>query len=78
MAEGALARSRADAAVAVTGIAGPGGAVPGKPVGLVYICAARKGREPLVERHQFHGARHAVRTESVEVAFTLLRQQLDA
>jgi nicotinamide-nucleotide amidase len=78
MAEGALKHSRADVAAAVTGIAGPGGATPGKPVGLVYICGARKGREPIVERHQFHGDRHAVRVASVEVAFALLRRQLDA
>ena len=78
MAEGALKHSRADVSVAVTGIAGPGGATPGKPVGLVYICSARKGREPIVERHQFHGDRHAVRVASVEVALTLLRRQLDA
>lgn len=77
MAEGALAHSRADAALAVTGVAGPGGATPGKPVGLVYLCSARKGCEPMVERHQFHGDRHAVRLASVEAAFTLLRQQLD-
>lgn len=77
MAEGVLAHSRADASVAVTGIAGPGGASPGKPVGLVYLCAARKGREPMVERHQFHGDRHAVRVASVELAFELLRRQLD-
>ena len=77
MAEGALAHSRADTAVAVTGVAGPGGATPGKPVGLVYLCSARKGRESLVERHQFHGDRHAVRLASVEAAFTLLRRQLD-
>ncbi len=77
MAEGVLAHSRADASVAVTGIAGPGGASPGKPVGLVYLCAARKGREPMVERHQFHGDRHAVRLASVDLAFELLRRQLD-
>jgi nicotinamide-nucleotide amidase len=77
MAEGALRHSRADVAAAITGIAGPGGATPGKPVGLVYICSARKGREPIVERHQFHGDRHAVRVASVEVALTLLRQQLE-
>jgi nicotinamide-nucleotide amidase len=78
MAEGALEHSRADVAAAVTGVAGPGGATPGKPVGLVYICSARKGREPIVERHQFHGDRHAVRLASVEVALALLRRQLDA
>ena len=44
MAEGALARSRAHVAVAVTGIAGPGGAVPGKPVGTVCFAWAARGR----------------------------------
>src|SRR3546814_10654187 len=71
MAEGALAQSRADASVAVTGVAGPGGATPGKPVGLVYLCAGRKGGEPIVERHQFHGDRHDVRIASVGAAFIL-------
>lgn len=78
MAEGALAQSRADASVAVTGVAGPGGATPGKPVGLVYLCAGRKGGEPIVERHQFHGDRHDVRIASVGAAFILLRLQLAA
>ena len=77
MVEGALARSRADVAVAVTGIAGPGGATPAKPVGLVYLACHRKGREPLIERHQFHGDRQAVRLASLEAAFELLRQQID-
>ena len=47
MAEGALARSRADAAVAVTGVAGPDGGTPEKPVGLVHLAAARHGRPTL-------------------------------
>ncbi len=77
MAEGALGRSRADVAVAVTGIAGPGGATPAKPVGLVYLACLRNGREPQIERHQFHGDRPAVRLASLEAAFELLRQQID-
>lgn len=72
MAEGALARSHADIALAVTGIAGPGGAVPGKPVGLVYFGLAAKGAETLVERHQFSGDRKAVRDEAVAAALDLL------
>jgi nicotinamide-nucleotide amidase len=63
--------------VAVTGIAGPGGATTAKPVGLVYLACHRKGREPLIERHQFHGDRQAVRLASLEAAFELLRQQID-
>jgi nicotinamide-nucleotide amidase len=78
MVEGALGRSRADVAVAVTGIAGPGGASPAKPIGLVYLACLRKGREPKIERHQFHGDRQAIRLASVEAAFELLRQQIDA
>ncbi len=77
MVEGALAHSHADVAVSVTGIAGPGGATSAKPVGLVYLACQRKGREPLIERHQFHGDRQAVRLASLEAAFELLRQQID-
>src|SRR5262249_45856777 len=59
MAAGALNRSRAAIAVAVTGIAGPGGGSPEKPVGLVYIGLARRDQpEPSVERHVFDGRRH--------------------
>jgi nicotinamide-nucleotide amidase len=76
MVEGALARSRADLAVAVTGIAGPGGATPGKPVGLVYLAALRKGKETAVERHHFEGGRREVRLASVAAAFELMRAQL--
>ena len=77
MAEGALARAPEDVTVAVTGIAGPGGASPGKPVGLVYLAVARKARDTLVERHQFPGDRTAVRLATVEAAFGLIERQLD-
>lgn len=71
MAEGALAHSRADVAVAVTGIAGPGGGSADKPVGLVFIAAARHGKPTRVERHIFPGDRGEVRRESVRAALRL-------
>jgi nicotinamide-nucleotide amidase len=76
MAEGALARSHADVAVSITGIAGPGGATAGKPVGLVYFGLAAKGAETRVERHQFPGDRATVRRASVETALDLLGEAL--
>jgi nicotinamide-nucleotide amidase len=77
MADGALAHSRADVALSITGIAGPGGAVPGKPVGLVYLGLACKGRETRVERQQFAGDRLAVRGAALERALELLDSALD-
>lgn len=76
MAEGALAHARADLAVSVTGIAGPGGATPGKPVGLVHLACARRGRETLHERRVFDGDRASVREQSAALAFAMLRRQL--
>ncbi|MDP0490340.1 MAG: competence/damage-inducible protein A [Verrucomicrobiota bacterium JB023] len=57
MLAGALERSGADVAVAVTGIAGPGGGSEEKPVGLVYIGIERRGKDPLVLRKNYPGAR---------------------
>lgn len=74
MVEGALARSPAEVALGVTGIAGPGGATAGKPVGLVHLAALRRGRAPAVERHVFPGDRAAVRAASVAAAFRLARE----
>ena len=71
MAEGALRASGADVAVSCTGIAGPGGATPGKPVGLVYIGAARRGAATRVERWVFPGDRTAVRAATVARALGL-------
>ena len=65
---GALTRSNATLAVAVTGIAGPGGAVPGKPVGTVFMAWCKKGEKPIVERHLFSGDRNQVRESTVRVA----------
>ncbi len=76
LAEGALAHSTAGAAVAVTGYAGPGGGNEKNPVGTVYVAAARKGAETLVERHVFSGDRGAVRAQAVEAALALLVKRL--
>ncbi len=76
MAEGALADSGADIAVACTGIAGPGGGSAAKPVGLVFIGCARRGMDTLVERHVFPGDRTAVRAATVDIALALIRRTL--
>ena len=78
MAEGARARSGADLAVSVTGIAGPGGATDAKPVGLVHLAAAARGAPTLAERHVFPGDRVAVRAASVDAALDLLTRAAEA
>jgi nicotinamide-nucleotide amidase len=76
MAEGALAHSKADIAVAVTGIAGPGGAVPGKPVGTVWFALARRGETTAAELLQLGGDRTAVREQTVAHALSRLQMAL--
>lgn len=75
MAEGALMRSRAHVAVAITGIAGPGGATATKPVGLVHFGLAVQGR-PTVHLQRRYGdlGRSAVRDRAVEDALGLLEE----
>jgi nicotinamide-nucleotide amidase len=71
MAAGALRRSNAQVAVAVTGIAGPGGAVPGKPVGTVWLAwAARRGGAIRIATalKRFRGDRETVRRKTVRAA----------
>ena len=72
MASGALDHSQAEIAVAVTGIAGPGGAVPGKPVGTVWIALAARGGAPQAERLQLAGDRTGVREQTVVIALRRL------
>lgn len=78
MAEGALAHSHADAAVAVTGIAGPGGATPGKPVGTVWIATALTGRPAQATLLRASGDRDAVREASVVFALESLLEATDS
>ncbi|MGZ9034708.1 MAG: CinA family protein [Rhodospirillales bacterium] len=77
MAEGALERARAGVAVAVSGIAGPGGGSADRPVGLVHLAALRKGGPVRHRRQVFSGDRTAIRLASVEAALVLLREVLD-
>ena len=76
MAEGALARSRATVAVAVTGVAGPGGGTAAKPVGLVCFGLARRGAPTVTESHLFPGDRASVREATVRHALALIRAAL--
>ena len=72
MAAGAISRSAGSVAVAITGIAGPGGGGPAKPVGLVHLaCISGKGGT-VAERHIFAGGRTVVRLAAVDTAIRLL------
>jgi nicotinamide-nucleotide amidase len=72
MVRGALDRSKADAAVALTGVAGPGGGTAEKPVGLVHFGAIRRGGVARARREVFAGDRTEVRLDSVAAAFEML------
>ena len=76
MAEGALRRAGVDLAISCTGIAGPGGATPNKPVGLVFIGVARRGGDIAVRRHHFPGDRASVRAATVAEALALAERSL--
>ena len=78
MAEGALARSEAEVAVAVTGVAGPGGGSAAKPVGLVHFAAARRsGPTRHLERRFGDLGRRRIRILAVEAALALAEEALD-
>ncbi len=68
MAAGALAHSDADYAVAVTGIAGPDGGSPEKPVGTVFIAWQSKNGQSRVVREQLSGDRRQIRANAVKIA----------
>jgi nicotinamide-nucleotide amidase len=76
LAEGAIERTGANVAIAVSGIAGPGGGTPAKPVGTVWFALAHRSTDGLeCQGHliQFEGNRDAVRRRAVEYALNLLR-----
>lgn len=73
MAVGTLAKSRADVTIAVTGIAGPGGATETKPVGRVYIATAVRRGLVKHKEYTFHGDRTAIRLATVVEALARLK-----
>ena len=72
MADGAIARSRAQVAVAVTGIAGPSGGMPDKPVGTVWFAWVVRDKSIVSERCVFKGDRAAIRHQTIVHALTKL------
>lgn len=78
MAEGALREAHAHIAVSITGVAGPGGGSPLKPVGLVHLAAARENRALIHVACRFGDiGRGAIRMAAVETALGLFRQMMD-
>lgn len=77
LAAGAVSRFGASLGIGITGIAGPDGGTPDKPVGTVCVCVAGAGGEPLIERRvQLPGDRAAVRDRTTTLAMHLLRRAL--
>jgi nicotinamide-nucleotide amidase len=75
MAKGALTHASVDLAISITGIAGPTGATHGKPIGLIYFCAASRSGETVVHECQFGDiGRAQVRRASVLEAISMLRE----
>ncbi len=75
MAEGVLAHSKADVAIAVTGVAGPGGGTDDKPVGLVYLSVLRRGQDPITKEYRFGVAsRTSIRLAAVGEGLSLARR----
>jgi nicotinamide-nucleotide amidase len=77
MATGALARSRAQLSLSISGIAGPGGASAEKPLGTVCFAWARRGGAVTSERQRFDGDREQVRRQAVAHALKGALEQLD-
>ena len=77
MVSGALHHSCADVALAISGIAGPGGGRPGKPVGTVCFAWQQRGRAARVETQHFSGDRNNVRQQAVFHALRFLLNELE-
>lgn len=77
MAEGALRNADVDYAISATGIAGPGGATPEKPVGTLFIAVAATNKPTAVEQHRFSTDRETFKVYASQAALDLLRRNLD-
>ncbi len=77
MTQGVLRESGTDLALAVSGIAGPHGGTPEKPLGTVCFAWQRRGEEPQVSRERFDGDREAVRRQSVAYLLARLEEMLN-
>jgi nicotinamide-nucleotide amidase len=76
MVQGLLRRTKADLGIAVTGIAGPTGGTPDKPVGLVYIALADANQYQYCVKYNFIGDRELIKWRTAQEAFNLLRRYL--
>lgn len=77
MAEGAMEQSRANLAMAITGIAGPGGGTPMKPVGTVHIACARENKAMMHEMLVLGDiGRYEIRMATIEAALNMIREQI--
>lgn len=77
MAEGGIAHSQADIAVAITGVAGPGGGTASKPVGLVHVAAMLRGGQPVHKRNVFLGDRTEIRIGAIRAAIAMMSELAD-
>jgi len=77
MAEGVRARTGVDVAVAITGIAGPGGGTPAKPVGTVVVAVLAPGQPAYVRTYSFIGGRALVKFQATQAALDRVRRMLE-
>ena len=77
MVQGVIALFGTDVAVSITGIAGPGGGMPGKPVGLTYLALATKAGSLRVEKHVWSGDREAVKSASATRALEMILEAVE-